>query len=66
MSKKEIVAMLHEKYGALQLTKTQAANELNISNNTIDNMRKRGEITGKKVSAQIMFTLAEIADHVGE
>ncbi len=66
MSKKETIAILYEKYGALQLTKQQTAKELNVSPNTIDNMRKQGEITGKKVSAQIFFTLSEIADHIGE
>ncbi len=66
MSKKEIIASLYAKYDSHFLNKRQVAKELNVSVPTIDNMRRSGEIAGKKVSAQIMFSLSEVARIVGE
>jgi len=66
MSQKELISLLYEKYNSQLLNKKEASRELNISEGTIDNLRKAGDITGKKVSGQIMFTLAEIARFLSE
>lgn len=48
------------------LTKKETANELNISQATIDRLRKSGAISSKKIGGGIYFTLNEIANFVYE
>ena len=66
MTNKELVAMLYSKYGKMQLTKAETAHEIGVSIATLDNMRRDGLITGKKVSHQIFFTLTTIVNHLSE
>ena len=43
------------------LTKKETARELNISQATLDRLRKSGEIRSKKVGGGVFFTINEIA-----
>ena len=52
---------LQQKYQKLLLSKKETASELNISQATLDRLRKNGEIQSKKVGGGIFFTLNEIA-----
>jgi len=52
---------LQQRYQKLLLSKKETASELNISQATLDRLRKSGEIKSKKVGGGIFFTLSEIA-----
>ncbi len=52
---------LQMKYGKSLLKKKEAAEELNISQATIDRLRKSGEIRSKRVGGGVFFTIHEIA-----
>ncbi|MBU1777986.1 MAG: helix-turn-helix domain-containing protein [Gammaproteobacteria bacterium] len=52
---------LQHKYKKSLLKKKEAAEELNISQATLDRLRKNGEISSKKVGGGIFFTIHEIA-----
>ena len=62
----EIVASLNKKYDRMVISKSEFANELNISEATIDRLRKAGAIKSKKVGGQIYFTLATVAEYIAE
>ena len=66
MSQKDLIAMLYQKHGKHLLTKREARNELGISEGTIDGLRKMGDITGKRVKGQVMFSLSEVARFIGD
>jgi len=61
MSIKETEKYLIDKYGSLVLTKEQAAKELNISQTTLDRLRRRGAIASKLIGGQVMFKAEELA-----
>ena len=61
MSQLDLITMLRENHKRMLLTKKETANELNISEATIDRMRQNGLLNSKKVLGQIMFSLDEIA-----
>lgn len=52
---------LQQKYKKSLLTKQETAKELNISQATVDRLRKTGAIKSKKVGGGIFFTINEIA-----
>ena len=52
---------LQQKYRKSLLKKKEAAEELNISQATLDRLRKSGEIRSKKVGGRVFFTINEIA-----
>jgi len=56
-----ILNNLQQRYQKLLLSKKETASELNISQATLDRLRKSGEIKSKKVGGGIFFTLSEIA-----
>jgi hypothetical protein len=56
-----ILDNLQQRYQKLLLSKKETASELNISQATLDRLRKSGEIKSKKVGGSIFFTLDEIA-----
>jgi hypothetical protein len=56
-----ILDNLQQRYQKLLLSKKETASELNISQATLDRLRKSGEIKSKKVGGGIFFTLSEIA-----
>lgn len=62
----EIVASLNGKYKRMLISKSEFANELNVSEATIDRLRKAGAIKSKKVGGQIYFTLATVAEYIAE
>ncbi len=66
MSQTEFVKMLRANYKKMLLTKKGTANELNISEATVDRLRHAGRIRSKKILGQIMFSLDEIARFVYE
>jgi len=52
---------LQQRYQKLLLSKKETAKELNISEATLDRLRKSGQIKSKKVLAGVFFTVKEIA-----
>ncbi len=64
MSKVEFIEMLRTNYKRSLLSKRETANELNISQATVDRLRKSGAISSRKVGGGIYFTLDEIASFV--
>ncbi|MDO9207509.1 MAG: helix-turn-helix domain-containing protein [Sulfuricurvum sp.] len=64
MGTNDYVAMLQNKHNKMMLSKAETAQELNVSQATIDRLRKSGAIKSKKVGGQIFFTLATIAEYV--
>jgi hypothetical protein len=61
MSQLDFTTMLRENYKKMLLTKKQTANELSVSEATIDRLRQNGKINSKKVLGQIMFSIDEVA-----
>lgn len=58
--------MLREKYNKMLLSKAETAYEINVSQATVDRLRKTGAIKSKKVGGQIFFTLSAIAEYVAD
>jgi len=56
-----ILDNLQKKYGKSLLNKKVVATELNISQATLDRLRKTGEIKSKKVGGGVFFTIKEIS-----
>ena len=52
---------LQQRYKKLLLSKKETARELNISQATLDRLRKNGEIVSKRVGGGVFFTIQEIA-----
>ena len=61
MSQQEFFITLRDNYSKMLLTKKEIANELNVSEATIDRLRHNGQLNSKKVLGQVMFSLDEIA-----
>lgn len=57
---------LQQRHKKSLLSKKEAARELNISQATLDRLRRSGEITSKRIGGGVFFTLNEIALFVGE
>ena len=56
-----ILDNLQKKYGKSLLNKKEVSAELNISQATLDRIRKTGEIKSKKVGGGVFFTIKEIS-----
>ncbi len=52
---------LQRKYKKSLLKKKEVAEELNISQATLDRLRKNGDIKSKRVGGGIFFTLSELS-----
>jgi hypothetical protein len=52
---------LQQRHSKSLLSKKETAKELNISQATLDRLRKSGAIKSKKVGGGIFFTIHEIA-----
>ncbi|RXK03326.1 MULTISPECIES: helix-turn-helix domain-containing protein [Halarcobacter] len=52
---------LQQRYSKSLLSKKETAKELNISQATLDRLRKSGLVKSKKVGGGVFFTLTEIA-----
>jgi len=52
---------LQQRYNKSLLSKKEVARELNISQATLDRLRKNGEIVSKRVGGGIFFSLKEIS-----
>jgi len=61
MSHTDFISMLRENYKKMLLTKKQTANEIGVSEATIDRLRQIGQIKSRKVLGQIMFPIDEVA-----
>ncbi len=59
-----ILENLENRFKKLLLNKKETAKELNISQATLDRLRKSGDIKSKKVGGGIFFTINEIASFV--
>jgi len=66
MSQLDFQTMLRENYKKMLLTKKETANELNVSEATIDRLRQNGKLNSKKVLGQIMFSIDEVARFLHE
>ena len=66
MSQKEFIQLLRDNYNKMLLSKAETANELNVSEATIDRLRNSGKLNSKKVLGQIMFSIDEIARYLDE
>lgn len=53
---------LQQRYQKSLLTKKETARELNVSQATLDRLRKANVISSKRVGGGIYFTLTEIAN----
>ena len=56
-----ILDNLQKKYSKSLLNKKEVSAELNISQATLDRLRKTGEIKSKKVGGGVFFTIKEIS-----
>ena len=61
MNQEEYTTLLRANHEKMLLSKKQTANELGVSEATLDRMRQSGSITSKKVLGQVMFSIDEIA-----
>ena len=64
MSLTELIAELRKTYKAMLLNKEQTSRELNISQATLDRLRKDNKIEAKKVPGQVMFRIDEVARYL--
>ena len=55
---------LQQKYKKSLLSKKEAAQELGISQSSLDRLRKCGEINSKKIGGLICFSISEIASFI--
>ena len=66
MEQTEFLSLLRENHKKMLLTKKETANELSISEATLDRIRANGDIDHKKVLGQIMFSIDEVARFLAE
>ena len=66
MSQIEFTQMLRENYNKMLLSKKETAQEVGVSEATIDRLRQNGLISSKKVLGQVMFSIDEIARFLSE
>ncbi len=66
MTKEEITVMFRENYKRILLNKKQTARELNISQGSLDKLRRDGAIESKRVLGQVMFDIGEVARFLAE
>ena len=57
---------LQQKYKKLLLSKKETAEELSISQTTLDRLRKSGAIKSKSIGGGVYFTIKEIASYIDE
>lgn len=55
---------LQQKYKKLLLSKKETAEELSISQTTLDRLRKSGAIKSKSIGGGVYFTIKEIASYI--
>ena len=56
------IDILQQRHNKLLLSKKETARELNISQATLDRLRKSGEIRSKSVGGGIFFKISEISE----
>jgi len=66
MDKEEFLILLRESYQKMLLNKKQVANELGISQATVDRLRNSGQLSSKKVLGQVMFSIDEVARYLAD
>ena len=66
MGQTEFRSLLRENHKKMLLTKKETAQELSISEATLDRLRKNDDIESKKVLGQIMFSIDEVARFLAE
>ena len=65
-NKSETYYVLYEKFQKLVLSKLETSQILNISIQTLDRMRKSGEIKSKRINRGIFFSIKEIANYIDQ
>lgn len=58
--------MLYEDFKKLVLNKPETSKVLNISIQTLDRMRKSGQIKSKRINRGIFFSIKDIANYIDE
>lgn len=66
MQKSELVELLRGTHKKMLLSKAETANELNVSEATLDRLRQSGKLNSKKVLGQVMFAIDEVANFIRE
>lgn len=66
MTQDQFLSLLRENYKKMLLNKEETARELNISQGTLDNLRKEGKIKSKKILGQIFFDIGEVSRFMAE
>ncbi len=61
MEQEQFLSLLRENHKKMLLSKKETANELSVSEATVDRLRKNGDIETKKVLGQVMFSIDEVA-----
>lgn len=61
MLQKQITELLRSTHNSLVLNKAKTAKELQVSQATIDRMRKNGDIDSLLIGGSVMFRIDEIA-----
>lgn len=61
MEQEEYYSQLREDHKKMLLTKEVTAEELSVSEATLDRLRKNGDIESKKVLGRVMFSIDEVA-----
>ena len=58
--------ILQKKYQKMLLNKSEASNEIGVSQATLDRLRKYGQIKSKKILGQVMFDIGEVVRFMDE
>ncbi|MAD41131.1 MAG: hypothetical protein CL623_01920 [Arcobacter sp.] len=58
--------MLYKRHGKSLLKKPEIAQEIGISQSSIDRLRRSGELKYKRIGGQIFFTLFEVSYFIEE
>ena len=66
MTQQEFLQILRDSYKKMLLNKRQVAQELGISQASIDRLRNNGQISSKKVLGQVMFSIDEVARYLAD
>jgi DNA-binding Xre family transcriptional regulator len=59
-----IKEQLSQRYKKLLLSKKEAANEIGVSEATIDRLRKSGQLKAKRIGGGVFFTINELVSFI--
>lgn len=64
--KSDTYKLLYDKFEKFVLNKLETSQVLNISIQTLDRMRKSGEIKSKRINKGVFFSIQEIANYIDQ